>query len=211
MAAFTPSPPKGDMRWAASPVRSGPAGDASDGLRIGRGYGPVSVGATIAFMKRPSRNLNRQRTPQQLVRRALRARGTDRGWSAVVELHLRASPPLLDLVRSLCASRSWRRRALGLDVAAQLQRRSRPATGGAAEYALDATQALLLAGLRDPHPEVVRAAVSGLWHRPHPDALEPLVVLAGHADSAMRWNVAMALGVYPDPAANDTQIGRAHV
>lgn len=152
-------------------------------------------------MKRPSRNLNRQRTPQQLVRRALRARGTDRGWSAVVQLHLRASPPLLDLVRSLCASRSWRRRALGLDVAAQLQRRRRPGTGGAVEYALDATQALLLAGLRDPHPEVVRAAVSGLGHRPHPDALETLVVLAGHADSAMRWNVAVSLGCYPDPAA----------
>lgn len=27
------------------------------------------------------------------------------------------------------------------------------------------------------------------------------MVLAGHADSAMRWNVAVSLGCYPDPAA----------
>ncbi len=152
-------------------------------------------------MKRPSRNLNRQRTLRQLVRRALRSWDTDWGWSSIAELQLRASPALLDLVRSLCASRSWRRRALGLHVASQLQRRRRPGGGGALAYALDATQALLLAGLMDSHSGVVCAAVSGLGHRPHPDALETLVVLAGHADSAMRWNVAVSLGCYPEPAA----------
>lgn len=136
-----------------------------------------------------------------MVRRALRAWDTDRGWSAIVEMQLRASPLLLDLVRSLCASRSWRRRALGLHVASQLPRRRRSGMGGAMEYALDARQALLLAGLMDSHSGVVCAAVSGLGHRPHPDALETLVVLARHADSAMRWNVAVSLGCYQDPAA----------
>jgi HEAT repeat protein len=139
-----------------------------------------------------------------LVRRALRAWSTDRGWKAIVALQLRASPSLLVLVHSLCASPSWRRRALGLYVASQLQRPRRPGDVlGATAYAMEATQTLLLAGLHDPHDEVVCAAVSGLGHRPHPEALTTLVDLAGHADSAVRWDVAVALSCYSEPAAID--------
>lgn len=155
-------------------------------------------------MKRQARNPNRRRAPHQLVRRALHAWSTDRSWKAIVALQLRASPSLLVLVHSLCASLSWRRRALGLYVASQLQRPRRPGdTLGATAYAMESTQALLLDGLHDPHGKVVCAAVSGLGHRPHLKALATLVELAGHADSAMRWDVAVALGCYHEPAAID--------
>lgn len=155
-------------------------------------------------MKRQARNQNRRRALRQLVRRALRGWSTDRGWKAIVALQLRASPSLLAIVHSLCASPSWRRRALGLYVASQLQCPRRPGDAfGATAYAMEATQTLLLGGLHDPHDEVVCAAVSGLGHRPHPQALATLVELAGHADSAVRWDVAVALGCYPEPAAID--------
>lgn len=157
-------------------------------------------------MKRNTRNLGTPRTSQRLVRTALRAWDTDRGWKAIQQLHLRASPALLRGVRALCASRSWRCRALGLYVASQLQQRGRTEGLSAPAYALEATQALLLAGLEDAHAEVVRAAVSGLGHRPHPDALASLVELAGHADSAMRWDVAVALGHYHGPTAIDALV-----
>lgn len=155
-------------------------------------------------MKRLARNRNRRRSLRQLVRRALRAWGTDRGWKAIAALQVSASPSLLVLVHSLCASPSWRRRALGLYVASQLQRTRRPGDAlGATAYAMEATQTLLLAGLHDPHDEVVCAAVSGLGHRPHPEALTTLVDLAGHADSAVRWDVAVALSCYQEPVAID--------
>ncbi len=66
------------------------------------------------------------------------------------------------------------------------------------EYALNETQALLLAGLHDQHDEVVRAAASGFGHRPHPAALPHLVRLSNHANAKVRWNVAIALGRYSD-------------
>lgn len=66
---------------------------------------------------------------------------------------------------------------------------------------MDETQALLLAGLHDTHDEVVRAAVSGLGHRPHPAALAELVRLSTHRDALLRWDVAVALGRYPEPSA----------
>lgn len=71
----------------------------------------------------------------------------------------------------------------------------------AATYALEETQAMLLAGLRDQHDEVVAAAATGLSHRPHPDALPDLVALSRHPDASMRFNVTLALGRYAHPDA----------
>lgn len=71
------------------------------------------------------------------------------------------------------------------------------------EYAMEETQALLLKGLHDTHEEVVCAAVSGLGHRPHPAALSELVALSEHRNATLRWNVAVALGMYAEPAAAD--------
>ena len=152
-------------------------------------------------MKNPARNLNRTRTPQQLIRIALRGWGSDRHWPAIVELQMRGSPQTLALARSLSGSASWRRRSLGLYIASQLRQRKRDGDFGSIEYAMDETQALLLAGLHDAHDEVVRAAVSGLGHRPHAAALVELLRLSTHRDALLRWDVAVALGRYPEPAA----------
>ncbi len=116
---------------------------------------------------------------------------------------MRGSPETLALAQRLSRSHSWRRRALGLHVAAQLRQRRQGAESGSVEYALEATQRLLLAGLHDAHDEVVGAAVSGLGHRPHPEALAELVRLASHPSSDMRWHVAVALALYPEPPAID--------
>jgi len=149
------------------------------------------------------RSLDSQRTPQQLVRIALRAWGSDRSWNAIAALHMRGSPETLALAQRLSRSSSWRRRALGLHIASQLRQRRQGAESGSVEYALEATQRLLLAHLHDPHDEVVGAAVSGLGHRPHPEALGELVRLASHPSSDLRWSVAVALGRYPEPLAID--------
>lgn len=152
-------------------------------------------------MTRPMKNPNRTRTQQQLIRIALRDWGSDRHWRAIVELQMRGSPKMLELARLLSSSPSWRRRGLGLYIASQLRQRKRGNDFGSIEYGLDETQALLLAGLHDTHDEVVRAAVSGLGHRPHPAALVELVRLSTHRSELLRWNVAVSLGRYAEPAA----------
>ena len=152
-------------------------------------------------MKRRRNNLSRKRTTARLVRMALRAWDSDAGWAAIHELRRRASEQTLALVRQLADHPGWRRRALGLNIAAQLHRRDKSATVGSTEYAPQEARRLLLAGLRDPHDEVLIAASAGLGHRVHAAALEDLVRLAVHANRAVRFGVTFALSSYPQPEA----------
>ncbi|MDH0867320.1 HEAT repeat domain-containing protein [Mitsuaria sp. GD03876] len=134
----------------------------------------------------------------QLLRHALRHWHADAGWRAVQELQMRGSPALLATITAMCASPRARRRAVGLSVAGQLMHH---ADGECAMYAEEATQQLLLHGLADPHHDVVRAAVSGLGHRPHAASVQALLRLSTSGDSQMRWQVAVALGSYEEPEA----------
>jgi HEAT repeat protein len=143
------------------------------------------------------------------VRVALREWGRHRGWDAIHALRMRGSPETLALARSLAGSPNCRRRALGLFLAAQLRQRRRDAKDGSVEYALEETQQLLLSGLRDPHQEVLGAAISGLGHRPHSAALEEIGRQATHRSAAIRFDVAVALGHYPDPRAVDALLNLA--
>lgn len=152
-------------------------------------------------MKKTAKNSAKTRTQRQLIRMALRGWGSEKHWRAIVELQMRGSPQMLEFVQRLSGNASWRRRALGLYVASQLRKRVRSAEFGSTEYGMGATQALLLAGLHDPHDEVICAAASGLSHRPHPAALPELVRLSAHRNESVRWNVAVALGRYPEPAS----------
>ena len=131
---------------------------------------------------------------------------SDDRWKAIAELQARGSPETLAVARRLAKSRNYRKRALGLDIASQLRRRDTSAPLGSVEYALEATQEMLLAGLRDASVDVLGAAISGLGHRPHPWALPTLVQLAGHSNENIRFSVAVALGHYHEPEAIDALI-----
>ncbi|MFO1253586.1 MAG: HEAT repeat domain-containing protein [Inhella sp.] len=98
----------------------------------------------------------------------------------------------------MAASRSARRRTVALHLAGQL---GTGAGAGYQPYALDATMALLHAGLDDPVLAVRQAAAAGLGHRPHPDALPKLVREAYSSSWKMRFHVACALGRYKEPKA----------
>lgn len=140
----------------------------------------------------------RSHSADRLVRHALRHWHAPEGWEAIAALQRRGSPAMLARVTSLCASPRSRRRAVGLSIAAQLAHREH---GEFKLHAEEATQQLLLRGLSDPHHDVVRAAVGGLGHRPHGASVDALLKLASHADSRMRWQVAVALGSYEEPEA----------
>lgn len=144
-------------------------------------------------MRRKLRKHNKKLRTSRLVRVALRRWDTDAGWRATAELQMRGSPQTLQLVKELANSLSWRKRSLGMYIASQLRKRENATS---TEYAIDETQLFLLAGLCDGHDEVIRAAISGMGHRPHPNALNALIEFASHHSSLVRWNVAVALGSY---------------
>lgn len=152
-------------------------------------------------MKRCAPNSHRRRSTHRLVRIVLRGWDTDRSWSAITELHMRGNPAVLEMVRRLSRSSNWRRRALGMRIASQLRQPRRDTEFGSVEYEKEATQQLLLAGLRDAREAVVEAAIAGLSHRPHAAALADLVRLAAHRSADLRWAVAVALGHYSEPEA----------
>ncbi|WP_067060964.1 HEAT repeat domain-containing protein [Roseateles chitosanitabidus] len=149
-------------------------------------------------MKRIARNRNRSRGHARLLRRAARDWHAPRGWRSIEELQRRGSFSMLARLASLADSPNARHRAVALSVAAQLMRR---VDGEWTPFAEDETQRLLLQGLSDPHPDVVRAAVAGLGHRPHGASVDALLRLATHRDERMRWQVAVALGSYEEPEA----------
>ena len=153
--------------------------------------------------RRKKHNPYRRHTLRRLVRIALRNANEDVSWRAASELRMRGSPATLALARTLSASLSWRRRRLGLWIASQLRQRRGRDLLRSVEFALEETQALLLAGLLDSHDEVVQAAVSGMGHRPHPDGLSHLLQLSTHPSAGLRWDVAIALAKYEEPDAID--------
>jgi HEAT repeat protein len=152
-------------------------------------------------MKRSGRPRIRRWTNERLVRLALAHGTASRGWDAIAQLHRRGSPAVFAQVESLVRSASARRRALGLDIAAQLRHPASASDGLGEPYAPAATQVLLQAALADRHPGVLQSAITGLGHRPVPAALQSLLAHLDHPDTRVRFALAYALGSYPDPDA----------
>ncbi len=152
-------------------------------------------------MKRIGRPRIRRWSTDRLVRLALAHAAAPRGWAAIALLHSRGTPGTLVHVETLVRSPLPRRRALGLDIAAQLRAPGSLRESPGEPYALAATQALLTAGLDDPHPVVVQSAIAGLGHRPDPGALHALLAHARHGDARIRFALAYTLGSYGEPEA----------
>jgi hypothetical protein len=144
----------------------------------------------------------RRWSTQRLIRRALSHGTPPRAWNAVSLLQRRGSTALLGQLRVLARSANAHRRALAMDIAAQLRQAGTGLADGPA-FALEETQALLVAGLSDSNAGVQRAAIAGLGHRPAPDALPRLLALLDHPDSALRFALACALGSYAQAEATD--------
>jgi len=152
-------------------------------------------------MRRTGRPRIRRWTTARLIRLALAQGSAPRGWAAIAVLHARGSAGMLAHIAALVRSPRPRRRSLGLDIAAQL-REPGPLRGyQGAPYAVEATQAVLVAGLGDAHPDVVQSAIAGLGHRPMPAALPALLAHLAHPDARIRFALAYTLGSYAAPEA----------
>jgi hypothetical protein len=160
-------------------------------------------------MERIGRPRIRRWPTERLIRLALAHGAAPRGWAAIAVLHSRGTPGTLAHIAALVRSPRARPRALGLDIAAQLRAPGPLDQYRGEPYALERTQALLMAGLADPHPVVVQSAIAGLGHRPLAGALPALLGLRAHADARIRFALAYTLGSYADAAATQALIGLA--
>jgi len=152
-------------------------------------------------MARKSGPRIRRWSTRRLVRSALSGAAPRRAWNGLSLLQRRGSAGMLGELRVLARSANAHRRALAMHIAAQLHAPAaagRPATRA---FAPEETAAMLVAGLSDPNPRVLQAAVFGLAHRPAPAALPLLVRLTGHPDSRIRLALARVLGSYLEPDA----------
>ncbi len=152
-------------------------------------------------MKRIGRPRIRRWSTERLIRLALAHGTANRGWDAVAQLHRRGSPATLAHVEALLRSDGVRRRALGLDIAAQLRV---PGPGGddpGEPYALEATQAMLVAALEDRRPGVLQSAIAGLGHRPVEGTLATLLAFVEHPDTRVRWALTHTLSERAEPEA----------
>jgi len=152
-------------------------------------------------MKRSGRPRIRRWTTDRLIRRALAHASAGPGSNAVSLLRRRGSGITLGRVEALARSPNAHRRALALEIAAQLQVPGHAGVDAPRAFALEATQALLVAGLSDANLRVVRSAISGLGQRPLPAALPALLAHLDHPDSGIRFALARALASHAEPEA----------
>ena len=138
---------------------------------------------------------------QRLIRRALAAGTPARAWNALSLLQRRGSAGTLGQLRLLARSANAHRRALAMDIAAQLHVPGPEGRRAPAAFAPEETEALLVAGLSDANPRVQQATILGLAHRPSAAALPVLLALADHPDARIRFALARALGSYAEPEA----------
>jgi len=143
----------------------------------------------------------RRWSTSRLVRRALAHSVPGRAWNAIALLQRRGSATTLAQVAVLARSPNAHRRALAMQVAAQLQAPGPAGLDAPAPFAPEATQALMVAGLADRNVGVLQSAIVGLGLRPAPDALPALLAHLDHADSRIRLALARALGSYAEPEA----------
>jgi len=143
----------------------------------------------------------RRWSTQRLIRRALSNAAPRRAWNALSLLQRRGSAGTLGQLRVLARSANAHRRALAMDIAAQLHVPGQAGRHAAEAFAPEKTAALLVAGLSDANPRVLQAAIFGLAHRPAAAALPVLLGLADHPDSRIRFALARALGSYAEPEA----------
>ncbi len=136
----------------------------------------------------------------ELARRAMRCGDRDQDdWvEAVLALWRRGDEETFQAAAAWCASDDPMRQAFAADVLAQLGfAASRPAPAG--PFAARALPLLRELAREARDTELIRATLLGLGHHGDPAALPEILHHAGHPDSRVRHEVALALfGLVPD-------------
>jgi HEAT repeat protein len=130
-----------------------------------------------------------------LALRAAQRGDADARWAQIAELHRRGTEDAFQTASTWCTSADALQRAIAADVLGQL------GGSGAANKFRDRSTPLLVALLRDGDAGVLASAATAMGHLGLPCGPSPIVSLASHPSSGVRYGVAFALLGSEDPAA----------
>jgi HEAT repeat protein len=116
-------------------------------------------------------------------------------WDAVKTLQKIGTREVFDRARAWCLSDDPLRRERGADIIGQL--RSVP-TEKANAFPDEAYDVLTQLVRRETDPRPLSSAIGALGHLDNPAAVPLIANLHSHPDSAVRFNLAFALGCYPE-------------
>jgi HEAT repeat protein len=142
---------------------------------------------------------NDSRSIEELVRLALTEPDEDAAWEAVTILHCKGSREVLEAATRLCASDSADERQLGANILGQLGMPDRTFPDGCFE--------ILAAMLtKETDPNVLECIGVAFSHLKDPRAIELLLPLRRHANSDVRFGVALGLTGHDRPDAIEALI-----
>lgn len=139
------------------------------------------------------------RETDELIQLALSEADEDAAWDAVVVLHFRATPEVLEKARGLCTSADGRERKVGADILGQL---------GVPERAFpEECYGILKKMLEFENvPDVLEAVGIAFGHLHDVRAVKLLAPLNEHADADVRMGVVYGISRHDEPLAIQTLI-----
>ena len=119
----------------------------------------------------------------------------EKPWEAVRELHRLGSREVFERAAEWCKSSDPQKRSRGADVLAQL---GKTAENPDVQFADEAFAMLSTLLLNDTAPQPMASAIAALGHLGNAGAVPIVAGFRSHASSEVRFDVAFALGCFPD-------------
>ncbi len=123
----------------------------------------------------------------------------DAAWDAVKALQKVGTREVFEKARMWCLSNDPAKRARGADIIGQI--RSAPAQKANA-FPDEAYEALTELVRRETDPRPLSSAIAALGHLDNPAAVPLIAQFHRHQDSDVRFNLAFALGCYPNDSSS---------
>ena len=144
-----------------------------------------------------------QKTVDELIELALTESDEDAAWDAVVALHGRGTPEVLEKATALTKSDDPDERSLGADILGQLGRKE-----GVEQHRFPKESVEILLGMlpAEEEPEVLEAILTALSHLKDAKAIPAVAQLVKHPDAEVRHAAVLALMGHDDQAAIDLLI-----
>lgn len=149
-------------------------------------------------MRRVNRSNLNDRSIDELIEIALTESDEDAAWEAVVALHGRGTPEVLETAQALTCSEDPDERSLGADILGQL---GISREGSTLAFPRESLEILLEMLDQEEEPDVLESILVAFSHLRDQKIIDSVAHLAKHPDPDVRQSLCLALAGYDEPAA----------
>lgn len=149
-------------------------------------------------MRRGNRTNLKDRSTDELIQIALTESDEDAAWEAVVTLHGRGTPDVLERAQALTCSEDPDERSLGADILGQL---GINVESPDLAFPTESVEILLEMLDQEEEPEVLESILVSFSHLQDPKIIVAVAHLAKHPDPDVRESLCLALTGYDEPVA----------